>query len=164
MQVDTHNVDLGKEEPMNGSLPDLVTVTLQLIPVSCKVHNMTLQRLLNLTKCMLTTLAVIHKEGFVHRDLREDNIVETQSGFCLIDWELAGRNGELVFWNRSSLPLDVRLRNRPFVFTDDLWQLGMTLSRLAISRSLPMVYIDGLVHGGFETAEAALEALQDLQC
>ncbi|KAL0055736.1 hypothetical protein WJX82_003925 [Trebouxia sp. C0006] len=164
MKVDTHNVDLGKEEPMNGSLPDLVTVTLQLIPVSCKVHNMTLQRLLNLTKCMLTNLAVIHKEGFVHRDLREDNIVETQSGFCLIDWELAGRNGELVFWNRSSLPLDVRLRNRPFVFTDDLWQLGMTLSRLAISRSSPMVYIDGLVHGGFATAEAALEALQKLQC
>ena len=107
MQVDTHNVDLGKEEPMNGSLPDLVTVTLQLIPVSCKVHNMTLQRLLNLTKCMLTTLAVIHKEGFVHRDLREDNIVETQSGFCLIDWELAGRNGELVFWSGPSLPSDI---------------------------------------------------------
>ena len=50
------------------------------------------------------------------------------------------------------------------MFTDDLWQLGMTLSRLAISRSLPMVYIDGLVHGGFATAEAALEALQKLQC
>jgi hypothetical protein len=26
------------------------------------------------------------------------------------------------------------------------------------------VYIDGLVHGGFATAEAALEALQKLQC
>jgi len=163
VQVGTHNVDLAKEEPMNGSLTGHVTVTLQLIPVGCKVHNMTLQRLLNLTKCMLTTLAVIHKEGFVHRDLREENIVETQSGFCLIDWELAGRNGELVFWNGPSLPSDVRLRNRPFVFTDDLWQLGMTLSRLAMfTHSLP-VYVDGLLHGGFDTAEAALEALQELQ-
>lgn len=77
VQVGIHNVDLAKEEPVNGSLPEHVTLTLQVIPVGCKVYNMTLLRLLKLTKCMLTTLAVIHKEGFVHRDLQEDNIVET---------------------------------------------------------------------------------------
>ena len=163
MQIGVYNVDLAKEDPVNGSLTGHVTVTLQLIPVGCKVYNMTLQRLLTLTKCMLTTLAVIHKEGFVHRDLREDNIVETQSGFCLIDWELAGRNGELVFWSGPSLPSDADLRNRPFVFTDDLWQLGMTLSRLAMLTDSLMVYVDGLLHGGFATAEATLEALQELQ-
>ncbi len=163
VQVGTHNVDLAKEDPVDGSLTGHVTVTLQLIPVGCKVYNMTLPRLLKLAKCMLTTLAVIHKEGFVHRDVREDNIVETQTGFCLIDWELAGRNGELVFWSGPSLPSDVDLRNRPFVFTDDLWQLGMTLSRLAMPTDSLMVYVDGLLHGGFTTAEAALKALQELQ-
>ncbi len=129
----------------------------------CRPSGHDTATVLKLTKCMLTTLAVIHKEGFVHRDLREDNIVEIQSGFCLIDWELAGRNGELVFWSGPSLPSDADLRNRPFVFTDDLWQLGMTLSRLAMLTDSLMVYVDGLLHGGFATAEATLEALQELQ-
>lgn len=62
------------------------------------------------------------------------------------------------------ISVDVDLRNRPFVFTDDLWQLGMTLSRLAMLTDSLMVYVDGLLHGVFATAEAALDALQELQC
>lgn len=84
---------------------------------------------------MLTTLIAIHEAGFVHRDLRQDNMIETQSGFCLIDWELAGRNAEMVFWNGKSLPSEVNLRHRPYVFTDDLWQLGMTWSRITTPTS-----------------------------
>ena len=115
---------------MACSSTDWVTVTLQLFPVGCQVYNMTLQRVLKLIECMLTTLVAIHEADFVHRDLRVDNIIETQSGFCLIDWELAGRNAEMVFWSGPSFPSEVSLRHRPYVFTDDLWQLGKTLTRI----------------------------------
>jgi len=163
VQVGDVNVDLANEDPVNGSLAGHVLVTLQLIPVDCKVYNMTPQRLLKLAKSILTTLVAIHEAGFVHRDVRQDNIVETQSGFCLIDWELAGRDGEQVFWSGPSLPLDVDLRKRPFVFTDDLWQLGVTLSRLAMPTKPLTVYIEGILHGGFATAAAALDALPEMQ-
>jgi serine/threonine protein kinase len=84
VQVGDVNVDLANEDPVNGSLAGHVLVTLQLIPVGCKVYNMTPQRLLKLAKSILTTLVAIHEAGFVHRDVRQDNIFETQSGFCLI--------------------------------------------------------------------------------
>lgn len=128
-------MDLAKDDSVAGSSAGYVTVTLQLIPVGCQVYNMTPQRVLKLAECMLTTLIAIHEAGFVHRDLRQDNMIETQSGFCLIDWELAGRNAEMVFWNGKSLPSEVNLRHRPYVFTDDLWQLGMTLSRITTPTS-----------------------------
>ena len=163
MQVDNANVDLTNESPVNGSPAGHVMVTLQLIPVGCKVYNITPQRLLKLAKCILTTLVAIHATGFVHRDVRQDNIVETQSGFCLIDWELAGSEGELVFWKGQSLPSDVTLKKRPFVFADDLWQLGMTLSGLAMPTKPLTVYIEGLLHGDFDTAAAALDALPDIR-
>ena len=137
-------------------------MTLQLFPVGCQVYNMTLQRVLKLTECMLSTLVAIHEADFVHRDLRVDNIIETQSGFCLIDWELAGRNAEMVFWSGPSLPSDVNLRHRPYVFTDDLWQLGKTLTRISTPRGSLKVYVDALVDGGFPSATAALSELREL--
>lgn len=125
-------VDPGQAKPVIDFLLDRVMVTLQLIPVGCKLYNMTMPQLRQLIKCMLTALMVIHAAGFVHRDVREDNMVATQSGFCLIDWELAGRNNEIVFWEGQSLPEDVNLKIRPFVYTDDLWQLGQTIKHLAM--------------------------------
>ena len=89
-------------------------------------------------------------------------MIETQSGFCLIDWELARRNAEMVFWNGKSLPSEVNLRHRPYVFTDDLWQLGMTLSRITTPTGSLVVFVDALLHGGFATARAALQALWEL--
>jgi len=80
-----------------------------------------------------------------------------------LDWELAGRDGEQVFWSGPSLPSDVDLRKRPFVFPDDLWQLGVTLSRLAMPTKPLTVYIEGILHGGFATAAAAVDALPEMQ-
>ena len=91
-----------------------------------------------------------------------DNIIETQSGFCLIDWELAGKNAEMVFWSGPSLPPDVNLRHRPYVFTDDLWQLGKTLARITTPRGSLKVYVDALMDGSFPTATAALSDLWKL--
>ena len=163
VQVGTGNVDLAREDPVAGSSTDCVIVTLHLIPVGCQVYNMTPQRVLKLIECMLTTLIAIHEAGFVHRDLREDNIIETQSGFCLIDWELAGRNDQKVFWTGPSLPSDVSLKHRPFVFTDDLWQLGKTLSRITTPIGPLEVYVEALMDGRFATATAALSAFRELE-
>jgi len=67
----------------------------------------------------------------------------------------------LVFWKGQSLPSDVSSKRRPFVFADDLWQLGMTLSRPAMATKPLKLYIEGLSHGDFATAAAALDALPD---
>lgn len=163
VQVEAVNVDLAREDPVAGSATDCVMVTLHLILVGCQVYNMTPQRVLQLVECMLTTLIAIHEAGFVHRDVREDNIIEAQSGFCLIDWELAGRNDEIVFWTGPSLPSDVKLKQGPFVYQDDLWQLGVTLSRIATSTGPLLVYVRTLMDGGFATARAALSTLQELK-
>ncbi len=47
------------------------------------------------------------------------------------------------------------------MFADDLWQLGMTLSRPAMATKPLKLYIEGLSHGDFATAAAALDALPD---
>jgi len=49
------------------------------------------------------------------------------------------------------------------VFPDDLWQLGVTLSRLAMPTKPLTVYIEGILHGGFATAAAAVDALPEMQ-
>lgn len=89
-------------------------------------------------------------------------MVETQSGFCLIDWKLAGRNNEIVFWEGQSLPEDVNLKTRPFVYIDDLRQLGQTIKHLAVPTPELDAFVDGLLSGHIESAQAALVALQEL--
>ena len=89
-------------------------------------------------------------------------MVETPSGFCLIGWELAGTNGEIVFWSGKNLPQDVDAKVSPFVYTDDLWQLGKTISRLAVLDPPLCAFMDGLLCGRLGSAQAALVALQKL--
>lgn len=121
---------------------------------------MTLLRLLQLIKRILATLIAFHRAGYVHRDVQEDNMVETLCSFCLIDWELAGPNGEFVFWSGKSLPPDVNAKLRPFVHTDDLWQLGKTISRLAFLTPLLCSFAESLLCGGVRSAQAAFAAMQ----
>ena len=162
VQVGQFNVDLAKDDPVKGSSADHTVVALQLIPVGCKFYNMTLQRLLRLIKCILATLIAIHEAGFVHRDVHESNMIETGSGFCLIDSELAGKIDEFVFWRSARLPQDVDLKVRPFVYADDLWQLGNCILRLAVLTPPLRAFVERLLCGRSGTAQAAFEALQEL--
>lgn len=107
------------------------TVVLKLRPVGATWRIENLATLKNLCLNILTTLKVVHSLGYVHRDIRTDNIVFAPSGFVLIDWEVAAPTGSLVFWDacQGSHP-DGVLKGSPWMPWMDLWQLGRLISGL----------------------------------
>ena len=71
-------------------------------PVGALVRITGTAQLRSLVSCLLTTLKHIHEYGFVHRDVRLDNVIRTTNGWLLIDWELAGRTNQNVWWEGNS--------------------------------------------------------------
>ena len=137
-------------------------VHLQLEPVAARwlLHDTADARLL--CRHMLETLYAVHKLGFVHRDVREDNILRTGEGFILIDWEMAGTIDDLVFWQPAvaHVPKGVTT-GTPWKPWMDLWQLGNVLRSQPIVRSSQPCteFITKLLNKEIETAERALQAL-----
>ena len=58
-------------------------VQLRLYPVGARVSLKSSEQLCNLVNSLLATLAPIHAAGFVHRDIRLDNIVKGPDGWRL---------------------------------------------------------------------------------
>ena len=57
-------VDLAQDKPASDVLLEHVMVTLHLIPVGCKLYNMTMPQLRQLIRCILTAPMVIHAAVF----------------------------------------------------------------------------------------------------
>ncbi len=70
---------------------------------------------------LLTTLRHIHEHGFVHQDICLDNVVKVMDGWLLIDWELAGRANQIIWWEGKLLPDLVKRRPEPYNCKTDLW-------------------------------------------
>ncbi|DBA86773.1 TPA: hypothetical protein ACH3X1_016662 [Trebouxia sp. C0004] len=85
--------------------------------------------MLILIKQLLLTLTALHKQKWVHRDVRMDNLVHSPAGWVLIDWELAGPAGHHVFWDSTYLPPEVHTGQMPYTATSDLWQVGRIIQR-----------------------------------
>ena len=132
-------------------------VTLRLEPVGATWWHEELPAVIGLVET-LVTLAAIHHHGFVHCDIRDDNIVSGPRGWLLIDWELAGPSGRQVFWYAKASPPGMAQGDH-WLPQHDLWQLGVLmqahLSRL--NQTHPVA--DGLISGRL-TAADALCALQ----
>ena len=133
-------------------------VTLQLEPVGATWWLEELPAVIELVETLLVTLAAIHHHGFVHCDIRDDNIVSGPHGWLLIDWELAGPCGRQVFWHAKVSPPGMA-HGSHWQPQHDLWQLGVLmqahLSRL--NQTHPVA--DGLISNEL-TAADALRALQ----
>ena len=137
-------------------------VHLQLEPVAARwvLHENADARLL--CRHVLETLDAVHKLGFVHRDVREDNILRTCAGFILIDWEMAGMIDDSVFWQPAvaHVPDGVSAGTlwKPWM---DLWQLGNVLqSQPVVRTSEPCTqFTTKLLNNQMETAEQALQEL-----
>ena len=99
-------------------------VHLRLRPVGARITFQSSQQLLNLVNSLLATLAPVHAAGFVHRDIRLDNIVKGPKGWVLLDWELAGRQDQPVWWTGQMLPPAVKSGSEPYTCKTDLWQIG----------------------------------------
>jgi len=135
-------------------------VRLRLEPVGAVVRINDAAQLHNLIFSLLTTLRHIHEHDFVHRDIRLDNVVKVMDGWLLIDWELAGRANEIVWWEGKLLPDLVKHRLEPYTCKTDLWQLGMLIRTTAVSADVAITsFADRLLAGDFATAAIAQASL-----
>lgn len=133
-------------------------VTLQLEPVGAAWWLEELAAIIELARTLLVTLAAIHHHGFVHCDVRQDNIISGPGGWLLIDWELAGPCGRQVFWYANVSPPGMG-HGGHWQPRHDLWQLGMLMKTLLSRLNQNHPVADGLVSGQ-HTAADALQALQ----
>lgn len=86
-------------------------VQLRLHPVGARVSLNSNEQFCCLVNSLLATLAPVHAAGFVHRDIRLDDIVKGPIGWVLLDWELAGRENQIVWWTGQALPPAIKARS-----------------------------------------------------
>ena len=64
---------------------DYTTVTIRLEPVGANWSSPSPVQLCSMTGSLLTKLQVLHDLGYVHRDVRHDNLLSVSYGWMLID-------------------------------------------------------------------------------
>jgi len=135
-----------------------VRVRLELVGALVRITD--IAQLRSLVYSLLTTLKHIHEYDFVHRDICLDNVVRATNGWVLIDWELAGRANQFVWWEGKLLPDGVKHRLEPYTCRTDLWQLGMLIRIAAVSAAVAIAsFADHLLAGDFATAAIAQASL-----
>lgn len=110
MEVDSEETD---------SELSYVLVDLKLKPIARTVKPRDETDFKFLVSCILKAIVDLHEHGICHRDIRMANILRAPSEWILIDFELAGRAGECVFWNSRSL-----MRGSQYREDQDLKQLA----------------------------------------
>jgi len=136
---------------------DVGLVTLKLRPAGMHMRIANVNDLLILIKQLLLTLTALHKQKWVHTDVRMDNLVHAPAGWVLIDSELAGPAGQHVFWNNAYLPPEVNTGQMPYTAASDLWQVGRIIQRYnALSTGTTKHFANQLISKQFTSAEHAL--------
>ncbi|DBA94012.1 TPA: hypothetical protein ACH3X1_001664 [Trebouxia sp. C0004] len=130
-------------------------VHLRLHPVGARINLKNNQQLCNLVNSLLATLAPVHAAGFVHRDIRLDNVVKGPDGWVLLDWELAGRENQRVWWTGQSLPPAIRAGFELYTCQTDLWQIGQLVLTHAIPSVGSAAYAHQLMSGQVTSAALA---------
>ncbi|KAL0038563.1 hypothetical protein WJX77_010781 [Trebouxia sp. C0004] len=164
LEVDGVVVNLrAKRSKLPVAPGDVGLITLTLRPVGMHLHIANSNELLNLIKQLLATLTALHKQHWVHRDIRMDNLVYGPTGWVLIDWELAALAGQHVFWNSAYLPLEVNAGQMPYTAACDLWQVGRIIQQYnALNSEAMKHFANQLTSKYFEFAEHALHAMPEV--
>ena len=136
--------------------------TIQLAPVGARIAFTSPQELRSLVASLLATLDLVHRHGLVHLNICIDNIVKHFCAWVLMDWELAGKAGEFVWWHGKTLPDPVRERQQPYTCQTDLWQLGQLILAEPIAGDAAMAFADQLVNSNFATAPRQRRACGEL--
>ena len=148
---------------MGAKLPDYVfaedevLLTLRLAPVGDILDISSDAQLHSLLTSLLSTLQAVHGAGFVHRDIRTDNILQYNNRWVLIDWELAGRADEKVWWHGKSLP-DAVLAGELYTRQHDLWQVGKLVQGYGAGQAA-VSFASQLLAGRFASAAFALQSI-----
>ena len=157
-QIDRRTVDLRNKEQAMPDLPrdTICPVELKLEPVGVSFTIHSENELHSVVTSLLSTLRTLHEAGYVHRDVRMDNVIKYFDQWVLIDWELAGRVDQFVWWNAKVLPDPVKLREQPYTVKSDLWQLGkLIMSHYRTLSPAVSLFAQQLVKGDFQSAAQA---------
>ena len=143
-------------DPISRQISEGVSlIHFRLSPVGARICFLSNQELRNLVNSLLATLAPVHAAGFVHRDIRLDNIVKGPKGWVLLDWELAGRQNQPVWWPGQVLPPAVQSGSEPYTCKTDLWQIAQLVLTHAINSAGSAAYAHQLMSGHFVSAAMA---------
>lgn len=146
-----HPMDIINQQTRNS----VSFVQLRLQPVGARISFKSNHQLRELVNSLLATLAPVHAAGFVHRDIRLDNIVKGPNGWVLLDWELAGRQGQHVWWTGKMLPPAVKSGSELYTCKTDLWQVGQLVLTHAITSAGSTIYAQQLMSGDATSAAMA---------
>lgn len=131
-------------------------VELELEPVGACFNIHDDYQLRSLVASLLSTLRRLHAAGYVHRNIRIDNIVKYFGQWLLIDWELAGRVDQVLWWEGKLLPDPVRFHQHPYTAQTDLWQAGkLIMSQAVYASPAALQFAQQLVVGDFQSAAKA---------
>ena len=128
MQIGEATIHLSQDLPTYEDTDIIRQVQLQLSPVGAAGGPTTDDGLRRLSRDVLIALDALHEADLVHRDVRMANIVNCRSRWILIDLELAGKAGELVWFRSDHLPQRVQ-SGEPYQKADDLWMLGALITK-----------------------------------
>jgi len=117
----------------------------QLVPVGVPVRPRTEQQVKAAVRCVLIALDGLHGKGFVHRDVRWDNVVMRHESegraWVLIDLETAAQVRTPPTWYNASFPPEFDKdapENVPWEFGHDIYQVGRMLEntpRISLSEA-----------------------------
>ena len=136
-------------------------VKLQLEPIGHSWNLNSPQRMVQFANSLLMTLKHVHDKGFVHCDVRADNVVEIPGGWLLIDWELAGKSGAEVFWDSLAAPPGVH-HGSQWLASHDLWQMGKLIKDQLHGESLALAQFAERLQRADITNAIALENLTQI--
>ena len=158
LQLGSHVMNLRQQPLILPSLDGTPLVELSVTPVGARFLIKLAAQLRGLAISFLKTAAALHLEGFVHRDIREDNVVHYCEQWILIDWELAGPIGAEVWWSAREQPPGMQMGSQ-WTIAADLWQIGRINQRHAELGPLFPPIAQGLLGGELHTATEALAVL-----
>ena len=146
-------VSLDRKVRLPSQLSDPVMVELRLKPRGAQLDVQSTADLRSLLQSLLATLAAVQNARLVHRDISSANVIRFWGTWQLIDWELAGFDGDRVFFDTEMLPPAVREGRRGYCHADDLWQVGQLAQCCCTIMASPALqaFADRLCSGSYAT-------------
>lgn len=127
-------------------------------------REITQEQTIKLGMDMCKALSACHEEGIIHRDIKPDNILVTDSGeFKLGDFGVAKTAERTMTGTRTGTPNFIApevYHNEPYGKSVDIYSLGIVLYWMLNRRTLPFLPLPPQMPSPEETQEALLRRMR----